>query len=365
MATRVTVLISAYNEEPFLAAAIDSVLAQTFPDFDLLVVDDASTDRSRALVESYGDPRVRLLVNPTNLGGGASRNRGLATIASEYIAMLDGNDLCFPQRLARQVRYLDEHPESVVVGAEAILIDVAGRRIGEFRRPSSELGIRWCRMFQSPVIHSSATFRRAVVWNELGGYEERYRYGEDFDLWHRLAKKHAIHNLPEPLVAYRADPMSITSTARHPARDGYPERKAPMILENLRDTLQGIEIPPRWVECWLALGDVTSTPSEADVRDAIEMIEVCAAHFAAIHGENEEVVAHQAEMLVRALGKATAASRFLSLRTWLKTWRHHRKTALRALPRFVGTFVLGELPLRVYRELSRRRARRWRIHASQ
>src|SRR2546430_6883445 len=100
------------------------------------LIDDASTDRSRALLESYRDPRIRLLFNHTNLGQGATRNRGLATIASEYVAMLDSDDLSFPERLARQVAYLDAHPEVAVVGSQAKLIDVTGRPIGHVSRPT-------------------------------------------------------------------------------------------------------------------------------------------------------------------------------------------------------------------------------------
>jgi glycosyltransferase involved in cell wall biosynthesis len=146
VAPRVTVLIAEYNAGPFLAAAIDSVLAQTFSDFELMVVDDASTDGSRGIVEGYREPRVRLIVNDRNLGAGGARNRGLAAISSEYVAFLDGDDLCFPQRLARQVAYLDEHLEVAAVGAQARLIDIAGRTIGDVRRPVTELGIRWWRI---------------------------------------------------------------------------------------------------------------------------------------------------------------------------------------------------------------------------
>ena len=105
---RVTVLMATYNDEPFLGAAIDSVLAQTFANFDLLIVIDAATDRSRDMVERYRDSRIRLLENETNLGLAASLNRGLAVIVSEYVARLDGNDLCFrngwPGRLRTSTR---------------------------------------------------------------------------------------------------------------------------------------------------------------------------------------------------------------------------------------------------------------------
>jgi len=264
VAPRVSVLIAEYNAAPFLAAAIDSVLAQTFTEFELVVVDDASTDGSRGIVERYRDSRIRLIVNDRNLGAGGARNRGLAAISSEYVACLDGDDLCFPQRLARQIAYLDAHPEVAAVGAQARLIDIAGRNIGEVRRPVTELGIRWWRIFGSPLIHSSAMVRRAIVWDELGGYEEAFRFGEDFDLWYRMAKRHAIHNLPETLVAYRFDPHSITSTAR----EGYAARKLPKILDNMREVLRWDDPPRQSVERWLE-----------NASDAVDLIERCDARF--------------------------------------------------------------------------------------
>ena len=364
---RVTVLIATYNDEPFLAAAIDSVLAQTFSDFELLVVIDASTDRSRDIVESYRSPRIRLLVNETNIGTGASANRGLAIIASEYVARLDGNDLCFPERLARQVAYLDAHPEVAAVGSQATIIDVAGRRIGELRRPTTEVGMRWHRIFGNPLVHSSAMFRRAIVWDSLGGYEERFRFGEDFDLWHRLAKEHAIRNLAESLVAYRADPGSITGAARHPGRDGYLARKAPKIYENLRQELRWDNVPCRLAELWVETDDALVPQTAEDVRDVVAMIEFCADRFSSLHPEaaaNEEVIAHQAAMLARSLVKAPVAGRLFSMQLWKKIWRRHRKTALRVLPRFATVFLFGQGPLRFQRELRRRRAERWRRRAA-
>jgi len=363
---RVTVLLATYNDEPFLAAAIDSVLAQTFSDFELLVVNDASTDRSREIVESYGDPRVRLLVNETNLGLAASLNRGLEVIASEYVARLDGNDLCFPERLATQVAFLDAHPEVAVIGSQATLINIAGRRVGEVRRPVTELGMRWHRIFGTALVHSSVMFRRAIVWDALGGYDASFRFGEDFDLWDRLAKKHDIRNLGETLVAYRDDPFSLTGAAQHPAREGYFARKAPKVHENLRQELRWDDVPRRWAELWLETGNALIPQTAEDVRDVVAMIESSAGRFASLHPDaaaNEEVTAHQAGMLARSLVKAPVAGRLFSLQLWKMIWRRQRKTALRVLPRFLTVFLFGQGPLRFRRVLRRRRAERWRLRA--
>jgi Glycosyl transferase family 2 len=370
---RVTVLIATYNDEPFVAAALDSVLAQTFTDFAVLVVDDASTDRSREVAAAYAarDPRIRLVAHATNLGPAATRNRGLAAIASEYVAALDGNDVCHPERLAEHVAYLDAHPEVALVGSQATLIDVAGQPIGHVSRPTTDVGMAWCRIFQSPVIQSAATFRRAIVWDELGGYDEGFRFGEDFDLWRRMARQgHTIRNLPRVLVSYRVDPLSLTGTPRHPAREGYLMRKAPMIQENLREarlTDDGDQdVTIQSIGCWIALGDICAAQSGDDVREAVGLIERCAARFAAIHGDQPEVAALQAEMLVPALRKAPAAGRLFMLRLWMRLWRRHRPTALRAWPRFAVLFVCGgDWLLRLRLDRRRRRAERWRARRAE
>jgi|GEM_PF-605453 len=357
---RVTVLIPTYHDAPFLGAAIDSILAQTFTDFELLVIDDASTDRSREIVEAYRDPRIRLIVNETNRGGAGARNRGLAAATGEYVAQLDGNDVAFPRRLAEQVAYLDAHPEVAVAGSQGTMIDVVGRTIGVYPRPITELGIRWSGIFQSPLIHSSVMWRRAILWDELGGYDERLRSVEDFELSVRAAKRYAIHNLPEPLVAHRDDPMSITGMPRHPAREGHAVRKAALIIASIRETLQWTDVPPHSVDRWLALGDSTLKLTTDDLRIAVDFLERCAALFASIHGTNDEVATHQAALLARALGRASSVSRLFSLRLWTKIWRRHRPTALRALPRLAIISLLGEWPLHLHRHLRRRRAQRWK-----
>jgi len=360
---RVTVLIATHNDEAFVGATIESVLAQTFTDFELVIVDDASTDRSRDVAASYRDPRIRRLANPMNRGAGATRNAGLAAIASEYVAELDGNDIALPQRLAQQLAYLEAHPEVAVVGGQSMLIDVAGRRIGAFTRPTTDLGIAWCGLFQSPVIHSTIMYRRAIVWDELGGYEERYHFGEDFDLWCRLARSHTIHNLSQTLVAYRSDPGSLTHTPAHDAREGYPVRKARMILDNLRHVLREDVATRHEVDCWLALGDPTVAQPGGDVRDAVAFVERCATRFAAVYGEDEQVAAHQAEMLVRALRKGRAAGRLFMLRLWMAIRRRHPRTAWRALPRFAIVWLFGTWPLEVRLARRRSRAQRWKAEA--
>lgn len=213
---RVTVLLAVYNGLPYLPAAIESVLRQTFTDFELLIVDDASTDGSAACVEAYHDPRIRLVRHEVNRGQTASLNRGLALAQGTYIARLDADDVCAPERLERQTRFLDQHPDVAVVGARMMGVDAAGRRterLGREVRDGATL-IAWLLVGVCPLGHPSVMFRRSAV-ADVGNYDEAFAIGQDYDLWIRLAvRRHAAYVLDEPLVMYRAHARQQSTAAR-------------------------------------------------------------------------------------------------------------------------------------------------------
>jgi hypothetical protein len=210
-APRVTVLMAVYNGERFLREAIDSILAQTFRDFEFLILDDGSTDASLDIVRSYADPRIRLLQNDRNLGLTRSLNRGIAAARGELIARQDGDDISEPDRLARQVAYLDAHPEIGLLGAGFREMDSDGTVLGDRPLPCDPVGIRWALLFHCPLAHSAVVFRRTVV-DEVGPYDERLRYAADRELWSRIARRFPAANLPEYLLRYRVNPWSMTAT---------------------------------------------------------------------------------------------------------------------------------------------------------
>src|SRR5262245_55227910 len=124
---KVTVVIPVYNREKYVAAAIESILAQTFSNFELLVIDDGSTDGSREVIQSFRDLHVHLVCNETNLGIPRTRNRGIQRAHGEYLAFLDSDDWAYPERLGKQVAFLDSHPEHAAVGAWVAWMDETGR----------------------------------------------------------------------------------------------------------------------------------------------------------------------------------------------------------------------------------------------
>jgi glycosyltransferase involved in cell wall biosynthesis len=206
---KVTALIPVYDREQYVDEAVDSILAQTFTDFELLVIDDGSTDRSRDIVRSYRDSRVRLVCNETNEGIPKTRNKGLRLARGEYLAFLDSDDWACSERFAKQVTFLDNHPDYAAVGAWIAWMDENGRSLRRIKRkPVSPDAIAAQRLFQSGIENSASMARTAVL--RAYEYQEEYDLSEDFDLWARIAAKHKLATLPEVLVRRRMHSGRIT-----------------------------------------------------------------------------------------------------------------------------------------------------------
>jgi glycosyltransferase involved in cell wall biosynthesis len=204
MNPRVTVLVPIYNGAAHFRAAIDSVLAQTFEDFELLLVDDASTDDSVAVVESYDDSRIRLLRNEHNLGQVPTTNRGLREARGEYVARLDQDDACLPRRLEHQVALLDAQPNVAVVGCGIEYVEPGGRIVSTLEPRIDDFPHFVFLLLANavPLAHSAVMYRREEV-TALGGYDESVRLVEDQDLWRRLAlRRRDARVVPDILLRY-------------------------------------------------------------------------------------------------------------------------------------------------------------------
>lgn len=199
----VSVLMPAYNCEAFVGEAVASMLAQTFTDFELLVIDDGSADSTRAVLEAIRDPRLRLASNPHNMGLIRTLNRGLELANGHYVARMDADDVSSPERLERQVEFLQSHPDVDVLGTMVNLINVDGKQFGAIRGyPTDPQAIHRFLLRECCLIHPTVMFRKDVVL-AAGGYSPAARHAEDYDLWLRLSDHHKIANLPEQLVSYR------------------------------------------------------------------------------------------------------------------------------------------------------------------
>ena len=205
-APHVCVMMPAYNAARDVETAIESVLGQDYPAFDLLVVDDGSTDGTLEVLARFAakDPRVRFLRNERNLGIVATRNRLLAEADSraKYLAVLDADDVCLAGRLRKQVEFLERHPDHAAVGSQTLVIDEAGRRVGERRYPTSSAELRSVMTRYNPIAQSAVMLRRSAL-EAVGHYDPRFPRCQDYDLWLRLASRFELANLDEPLIEYR------------------------------------------------------------------------------------------------------------------------------------------------------------------
>jgi glycosyltransferase involved in cell wall biosynthesis len=205
MTLRVTVLLAVHDGEPYVRQCVESILGQSFEDFELLVVDDASTDGTAAIVESFGDPRVRVLRNDENVGQVPSLNRGLREARGEYVARIDSDDWCRPTRLERQVAVLDHEPRVALVGSWLDVVDEHDRPVAELRERMDDLVqfVYQTLIMRVYVTHPAAMYRRDAVLG-LGGYDESTGPSEDKDLWRRLLLTGCDARIvPEPLLVYR------------------------------------------------------------------------------------------------------------------------------------------------------------------
>ena len=247
-APRITVAMSVYNNEAFLAQAIESILAQSFGDFEYLIVNDGSTDGSPAIIDGFAarDPRIRA-IHQENRGLVASLNRMIEEARAPLIARMDGDDIALPLRFERQVAFLDAYPDYGVVGVNTHDIDENGiiHRAFDFH-PLDHDSFVAALPDGPPLCHSSVTMRREAV-RALGGYRKAYRHCEDYDLWLRLAAHTRLCSLPDRLFHYRRSGGQVSvrhivaqQTGAAIAWAAYRERTA-----GRPDPTEGLEQLPR------------------------------------------------------------------------------------------------------------------------
>ncbi|MEO1236573.1 MAG: glycosyltransferase family 2 protein [Planctomycetota bacterium] len=216
-----SVLMTAYNAERYVAATVESVLAQTMEEFEFVVVDDGSTDGTAELLRGFAerDGRVRVISGP-NQGIPRAANTGLAACRAALVARIDADDLAEPDRLERQAAYMNEHAEVVAAGSWVTFIDEAGRRLTINRPPTDHDAIDDALMRGHCAIWNTSSIYRREAFAALGGYDEHFATAEDLDAWLRLAEVGEVANIAEPLHRYRLHEASV-SAADQTGNRGY------------------------------------------------------------------------------------------------------------------------------------------------
>ncbi|MBI5252486.1 MAG: glycosyltransferase [Desulfomonile tiedjei] len=197
---RVTVLMSVYNDQGYLAQAVESILNQSFRDFEFLIIDDGSPDPLDAL-HSFSDPRI-VVRTQENIGLTRSLNKGIALARGDFIARMDADDVSAPQRLEVQVAELQSHPRLDLVGSSFDVVDAEGRLIERKELIIDPVYRLWRLQFHNNYGHGTVMFRKKAVMN-IGMYNEDLLYAQDFDLWSRLSNKSNTSVIPEVLYGYR------------------------------------------------------------------------------------------------------------------------------------------------------------------
>jgi len=208
---KVSVLMAVYNGADVVQAAVESILTQTYTEWELLIIDDASTDGTLPLLHELAakEARIKIICNNFNRGLAASLNVAWKLAKGDLLARMDADDVSMPQRLERQVRFMESHPEIAVLGTGAELVDKKGRFLGIGFRPKQHDALVKNIYRENPFMHSSVMLRRKF-YEAMGGYDERLRRAQDYDLWLRSYRRFQFHNLQEALIRHRVrQPLSL------------------------------------------------------------------------------------------------------------------------------------------------------------
>jgi GT2 family glycosyltransferase/radical SAM superfamily enzyme YgiQ (UPF0313 family) len=210
-APQISIVMSVFNGAPHLEEAFTSILQQTYANFELIVVNDAFADATSEILQEFDDCRIRVINNPRNLGLTKSLNIGMSAARGKYIARMDADDLALPHRLELQWQFLENHPDYALVGSPYYQIDEQGQIHSLIRVLTEDAELRAGLKQQNWFGHGSVMMRREAV-EQLGGYDERFIYAQDYDLWLRMSEHFHIANLEEPLYCWRASASSISQS---------------------------------------------------------------------------------------------------------------------------------------------------------
>ncbi|UUV19497.1 glycosyltransferase [Fusobacteria bacterium ZRK30] len=210
----VTVLMPVYNASEFLRETMDSILDQTYEEFEFLIINDGSTDSSVNIIESYEDERIRLVHNTENIGLIKTLNKGIETAHGKYIVRMDADDIAEKNRIETQVNFMENNSDVAVAGSNGMMFlsnKPMIKKPTDFPTRYSE--IRCKLLFESPIMHPAVIMRKSVLLEDNYRYRDEYKATEDYGLWMEIAKDHKVVNISQKLLRYRIVSSSITNQA--------------------------------------------------------------------------------------------------------------------------------------------------------
>lgn len=209
----VTVFMAVYNEEKHISEALESILNQSYRNLEILIVNDASTDRSLEIIKSYDDKRIRIINNEVNKGIPFTRNVGINEAKGKYIAVMDSDDISCKNRIEKQVEFMEKNPDISVIGTNyTIFGDTITRKVTNRYVTPEELKIKL--LFSSPIANPSAMIRKSTLEKYNIKYNLNYFVAQDYDLWLQISKVSKLCILPDHLIKYRISSTNISSTSR-------------------------------------------------------------------------------------------------------------------------------------------------------
>jgi glycosyltransferase involved in cell wall biosynthesis len=209
---QVSILMPAFQCEKYVAISIESILCQTFQDFEFIIIDDCSSDKTWEIIKHYArkDPRIQAIQNDKNLGIAGNRNKLIALAQGEFIAWQDADDISCADRIAKQCEFLHNHPEVGIVGGYLQFFSEAGN--AGVRKYATEDGQLRKRIYRYSPVAQPASMIRKICFEEFGEYDLRYPPAEDIDMSFRIGQKYRFANLPQIVLKYREHPGSATYT---------------------------------------------------------------------------------------------------------------------------------------------------------
>jgi len=267
---RVSVVMTTYNGSQFVRETIDSILNQSFSDFEFVIIDDKSTDQTFEIIKGYNDQRLRVYRNPQNLGVSATRNRGIDLATGEYLASTDQDDISLPQRLERQVDFLDNNPAVILAGTAGWFLFMKDNSTITYSAVPKPYIMHWGLLTQTRLVPSSTCIRLETLRRYGIYFRPEYNYADDFDLFHRLAQVGDVISIPDRLTMYRIHENN--NTIHHAAE---METNGKRLLSEVYYNFLGLNLTPSDIDCiWRIFSILEPARDSEDLFRAGELLQI-------------------------------------------------------------------------------------------